>query len=45
MKMNNDFKPLSFWRELLLKDKELNEYYLQKRKYEYENRKLLKGLN
>ena len=43
--MSNDFKPLSFWRELLLKDEELNKYYLQKRKYEYENRKLLKGIN
>lgn len=43
--MSNDFKPLSFWREMLLKDKELNKYYLQKRKYEYENRMLLKGIN
>ena len=43
-KENNEFKPLSFWRELLLKDKELCEYYLQKRKYEFENGKILKGL-
>ncbi|MBP3461412.1 MAG: 1-acyl-sn-glycerol-3-phosphate acyltransferase [Bacilli bacterium] len=42
--MNKEFKPLSFWRELLLKDDELCEYYLQKRKYEFENGKILKGL-
>lgn len=43
-KENKEFKPLSFWRELLLKDDELSEYYLQKRKYEFENGKILKGL-
>ena len=43
-KENNEFKPLSFWRELFLKDKELCDYYLQKRKYEFENGKILKGL-
>lgn len=42
---NSEFRPLSFWRELLLKNNELSEYYLQKRKYEFENGKVLKGLN
>lgn len=42
--MNREFKPLSFWRELLLNDNDLCEYYLQKRKYEFENGEILKGL-
>ncbi len=44
MNDNKDFKPLSFWRELLLNDDQLCNYYLKKRKYEYENGKALKGL-
>ena len=38
------FKPLSFWRELLLKEDELIEYYNSKRKYEFENNIPIKGL-
>lgn len=41
---NKEFKPLSFWRELLLKDSELIEYYNQKRKYEFYNNTHLKGM-
>ncbi len=41
---NDEFKPLSFFGELLLKNKELSDYYLKKRKYEFDNGKNLKGL-
>lgn len=41
---NNEFKPLSFWKELFLKEDELIEYYNQKRKYEFYNNKYLKGM-
>lgn len=40
---NNEFKPLSWWKELLLKNDELAKYYLQKREYEYKNKTYLKG--
>lgn len=41
---NNEFKPLSWWKELLLKNDELANYYLQKREYEYKNKTYLKGM-
>lgn len=41
---NKKFKPLPFWREILLNDDALCEYYLKKRKYEYQNGTILKGL-
>lgn len=44
MNENKEFKPLPFWRELLLNDSVLCEYYLKKRKYEYQNGTNLKGL-
>ncbi len=40
----NEFKPLSFWRELFLKEDELIEYYNNKRKYEFENNVEIKGM-
>lgn len=39
-----DFKPLSFFKELFLKEDELVEYYNNKRKYEFENGTILKGM-
>lgn len=39
------FKPLPFWRELLLKKEDLQDYYRNKREYEYNRGEGLKGLN
>ncbi len=41
---NNKFKPLPFWRELLIPSKELPAYYKSKREYEYKNNSILKGM-
>lgn len=41
---NNKFKPLPFWRELLIPSKELSTYYKSKREYEYKNNSILKGM-
>ncbi|MBO5376052.1 MAG: 1-acyl-sn-glycerol-3-phosphate acyltransferase [Bacilli bacterium] len=38
-----EFKPLPFWRELFLKKEELQEYYIKKREYQYNNNQHLKG--
>ncbi len=43
-KENEEFKPLPFWRELLLKEDELVEYYNAKRKYEFYSNTHLKGM-
>lgn len=40
----SDFKPLPFWKELLMKEEELPNYYRQKREYEYENNLILNGM-
>ena len=41
--MNKDeFKPLPFWQEIFLKKEELQEYYIKKREYQYNNNKHLK---
>lgn len=39
-----DFKPLSWWRELLLKEEDLSEYYRKKREYQFNKGELLKGM-
>ncbi len=44
MKNDNNFKPLPFWREILLKRDELPDYYNAKRKYKHDNGKSVKGL-
>lgn len=40
----NEFKPLSFWRELRLPKDKLPNYYRNKREYEYKNNLILKGM-
>ena len=37
--MDKEFKPLPFWREMLLKKEELQDYYILKREYLYNNNK------
>lgn len=39
------FKPLSWWRELLLKKEDLADYYRNKRQFNYDNNLSLKGLS
>lgn len=43
-KIEEEFKPLSFFRELFLKEDELVDYYNRKRKYEFEKGVPLKGM-
>lgn len=46
MEKNDDqeeFRPLPFWRELFLKKEELQDYYIKKREYQYNNNQHLKG--
>ena len=43
MENNKEFKPLSFFREIFLKNDKLGEYYRKKRKYLYEKDELFKN--
>lgn len=38
------FEPLSFWKEMFLKEEQLPDYYRNKREYEYNHGLILKGM-